>query len=166
MDIWFPKENHEYFLNIHWKGLCWNWSSNTTAIWWKEQTHWKRPWYWERLKAWGKVGDRGWGGWMTSLNQWTCLTKLQERVKDRKTWRAVVHRVTNSRTQLSDWTRYMETYVWVPSFFTWKYHNVVNRLHLNRRCKRKWKSLRLVQLFATPWTIQSREFSSPEYWSG
>ena len=29
-----------------------------------------------------------------------------------------------------------------------------------------WKSLSRVQLFATPWTIQSMEFSRPEYWSG
>ena len=27
-------------------------------------------------------------------------------------------------------------------------------------------SLSRVQLFATPWTIQSMEFSRPEYWSG
>ena len=27
-----------------------------------------------------------------------------------------------------------------------------------------WKSLGRVQLFATPWTIQSMEFSRPEYW--
>ena len=30
----------------------------------------------------------------------------------------------------------------------------------------KWKSLSRVWLFATPWTIQSLEFSRPEYWSG
>ena len=30
----------------------------------------------------------------------------------------------------------------------------------------KWKSLRRVQLFASLWTIQSMEFSRPEYWSG
>ena len=30
----------------------------------------------------------------------------------------------------------------------------------------KWKSLSHVWLFATPWTIQSMEFSMPEYWSG
>ena len=29
-----------------------------------------------------------------------------------------------------------------------------------------WKSLSCVQFFATPWTIQSMEFSRPEYWSG
>ena len=30
----------------------------------------------------------------------------------------------------------------------------------------KWKSLSRVRLFGTPWTIQSMEFSRPEYWSG
>ena len=29
-----------------------------------------------------------------------------------------------------------------------------------------WKSLSRVWLFVTPWTIQSMEFSRPEYWSG
>ena len=32
--------------------------------------------------------------------------------------------------------------------------------------KWKWKSLSPVWLFATPFTIQSMEFSRPEYWSG
>ena len=32
--------------------------------------------------------------------------------------------------------------------------------------ERKWKSLSRVWLFATPWTIQSMEFSRPGYWSG
>ena len=44
----------EINLNIHLKDWCWSWSSNTLAIWYKEQTHWKRPWCWEKLKANGK----------------------------------------------------------------------------------------------------------------
>ena len=32
------------------------------------------------------------------------LSKLQEVAKDREDWRAAVHRVTKSRTRLSDWT--------------------------------------------------------------
>ena len=32
--------------------------------------------------------------------------------------------------------------------------------------KWKWKLLSRVQLFATPWTIKSMEFSRPEYWCG
>ena len=30
----------------------------------------------------------------------------------------------------------------------------------------RWKSLSCVRLFVTPWTIQSMEFSRPEYWGG
>ena len=30
----------------------------------------------------------------------------------------------------------------------------------------EWKSFSPVQLFATPWIIQSMEFSRPEYYSG
>ena len=58
-------------LNIHWKD--WYWSSNTSAIWHEELTHWKRPWCWERWKAGGEGDDRGWDGWMASLTQWTCV---------------------------------------------------------------------------------------------
>ena len=36
----------------------------------------------------------------------------------------------------------------------------------NKWPKRKRKLLRCVWLFVTPWTIQSVEFSRPEYWSG
>ena len=32
------------------------------------------------------------------------LSKLQEIVKDREAWHAEVHGVTESQTQLSDWT--------------------------------------------------------------
>ena len=32
--------------------------------------------------------------------------------------------------------------------------------------KWKWKSLSCVRLFVIPWTMQSMEFSRPEYWSG
>ena len=32
--------------------------------------------------------------------------------------------------------------------------------------QRKWKMLRCVRLFVTPWAVQSMGFSRPEYWSG
>ena len=37
------------------------------------------------------------------------LSKLQETVKDKEAWRAAVHGVTKSWTQLSNWTRRKET---------------------------------------------------------
>ena len=57
-------------LNIHWKGWCWNWNSNTLATWYEELTLLKRPWCWERLKVGGEGDDRGWDGWMVSPTQW------------------------------------------------------------------------------------------------
>ena len=41
----------------------------------------------------------------------------------------------------------------------------VHRLQ-SMKVKWKWKLLSCVRLFATPWTIQSMEFSRPAYWSG
>ena len=37
------------------------------------------------------------------------LSKLRELVMDREAWRAAVHRVTKSRTWLSDWTELMKS---------------------------------------------------------
>ena len=57
-------------LRVHWKDWCWSWNSNALATCCEELTHWKRPWCWERLGA-GEGDDRGWGGWIASLTQWT-----------------------------------------------------------------------------------------------
>ena len=67
--------------------------SNSLATWCEEPTHWKRPWCWERLRAGGEGGDRGWNG-----------SKLQEIVKDKAAWDAVVHEAAKSWTRLSNWT--------------------------------------------------------------
>ena len=60
----------------------------------------KRPWSRERLR--GRQRMR----WLDSITNSVDmnLSKLQEIVKDREAWRAVVHRLTKSRTRLSDWT--------------------------------------------------------------
>ena len=47
-----------------------------------------------------------------------------------------------------------------PITFDLRSENIKMCLHLHL------KSLSLVQLFVIPWTIQSMEFSRPEYWSG
>ena len=46
-----------------------------------------------------KGGDRGSEDGITDSMG---MSKLQETVKDREAWNAVVHRVTNSQTHLSD----------------------------------------------------------------
>ena len=65
---------------------------------------WKEPddgedWRWEEK---GMTEDEmvGWHHWLNGHE----LSKLQELVMDKEAWRAIVHGVTKSRTQLSDWT--------------------------------------------------------------
>ena len=76
--------------------------SNTLTTWCKGLTHWKTHWCWERLKAGGEGNDRGWDVITDSMH--ASLSKFQEVVMDRESWRATVHGVTKSRTWLSDWT--------------------------------------------------------------
>ena len=49
-------------------------------------------------------GDRGWDGWMASLSWWTWISELRELVMDREAWRAAIHGVAKSLTQLRDWS--------------------------------------------------------------
>ena len=83
--------------------FSWSWSSNTLVTWCEETPHWKKPWCWERLRAGGRVGDRGQDGWMASSTQRTWVWANWEIVKDKKAWNAAVHGVTKSQTQLSNW---------------------------------------------------------------
>ena len=57
------------------------------------------------LKAGGEGDDRGWDGWMASPTRWRWVrASSRGMVKDREAWRAAVHGVAKSQTQLSDWT--------------------------------------------------------------
>ena len=48
---------------MHWKNLCWSWSSNTLATWCEELIDWKRPWCRERLRAGREGSSRKIVGW-------------------------------------------------------------------------------------------------------
>ena len=59
-----------------------------------------------RLRAGGEGGDRRWGGWMASPTRWTWVW-----VKDRETWRAAAHGVTESDTTERRDNIYLSTYI-------------------------------------------------------
>ena len=89
--------NPEYLL----EGLIPKWKLQYLATWCKEPTLWKRPWCWERLKAGGKVDDRGWDECMASQTQWTWVW-----VNSRRWWRtgkAGVLQSMGSQRVIGDW---------------------------------------------------------------
>ena len=91
--------NPEYSL----EGLMLKLKLQNLAIWCEKPTHWKRLWCRERLRAEEEGKRMRWLDVITNSVDMN-LSKLQEIVKDKEVWHAVVHAVTKSQTQFSDWT--------------------------------------------------------------
>ena len=90
-------------MNINWKHWCWSRSSNALTTWRADslgktlmlgKIEGRRRMGWQRIRWLDGISD--------SIDM--SLSQLQEVVKDREAWRAAVHRVAKSRTQLSYWT--------------------------------------------------------------
>ena len=110
----------------------------------EELTHWKRLGCGEGLGAGGEGDDRGWDGWMASLTRWTWVW-----VNSGSWWwtgRPGVLQFMGSQRVGHDWATELN----------W---NLKRHKGWECNCSTYWLS-------ATPWTIQSMEFSRPEYWSG
>ena len=137
------------------------------ATWCEQLTHLKRPWCWERLKAGGEGDDKGWDGWIASLNQWTWV-----RVNSRSWWWTGKPGVRRSMglqrvghtwaTELTDWLT--QWTVWANSRRYWRTGKPGGVYFM-------LSSFSRVQLFPTAWIIVCQPslamgFSRQEYWSG
>ena len=157
------------------------------------------------VKSWliGKDSDAGrdWGPrrrgrlrmrWLDGITDWmdVCLSELREMLMYREAWRAVIHGVTKSSTQLNDWiellllllshfsvSNSLRPHRWQPTRLPCSWDsprkNTGVDCHLLLQCikvKSEKESLSKDLLFAIPWTAAyqapSMGFSWQEYWSG
>ena len=98
--LWTAKRSNQStqrrsILNIHWKGCCWNWRSNTLVTWCENWLIGKDP---NARKVWGQKEKGTTEDEMDGITASTdlSLSKLCEIVMDREAWRVPVHGVTKS----------------------------------------------------------------------
>ena len=116
--------------------------AKTPVLWPPHAKSWLigKDWCWEGMGAEGEGDDRGWDGWMASLTQWTWVW-----VNSGSWWwtgRPGVLGFIGSWRVGHDWMTELnltELNGWIPTLFTWNFHNVVNWLYLTESKKLKKK---------------------------
>ena len=94
------------------EGLMLKLKLHTLVTWCKELTHWKRLWCWENWGQQKGATEDEMVGWHHRLSGHE-FEQTQEKVKNREAWRAAVHGVTKSWTQISAWTTTKHLVCWI-----------------------------------------------------
>ena len=124
-----------------------SWNSSTLATSWESWLIGKdsdagRDWGRSRR---GRSRMRWLDGNMDSTDM--SLSELQKMVMDREAWRAAIHGVSRSRTQLSDWTELNWTEQSLCCTPETDWHNIVNQQHFNKHFFKKHHSLTSKHMF-------------------
>ena len=102
----------EIALEFLWKEWCWSWNSSTLAtscgVDSLEKTLMLEGIGGKRRRRQQRM--RWLDGFTDSMD--VSLSELRELVMDREAWRAAIHGVAKSQTQLSDWTELNRTYIY------------------------------------------------------